>query len=46
MICCDTCPFEPTCEEEDDFRRHIFGLDDEEEDDFGRHIFGLDDEED
>lgn len=32
MICCDTCPFSPTCEEEDDFRRQIFGLDDEGQD--------------
>ena len=31
MICCDSCPFSPTCEEEDDFLRDIFGLDEEEE---------------
>jgi hypothetical protein len=23
MICCDTCPFFPTCEEEDDFLASI-----------------------
>lgn len=34
MICCDTCPYSPTCEEEDDFAREIFGeLDDDEEQD-------------
>lgn len=25
MICCDTCPYSPTCEEEDDFMAQIFG---------------------
>ena len=30
MICCDTCPYSPTCEEEEDFIRDIFGLDDDE----------------
>lgn len=34
MICCDTCPYSPTCEEEDDFLSDIFGLDDEYEDPF------------
>lgn len=29
MICCDTCPLSPTCEEEDDFRRDVLGLDDD-----------------
>jgi hypothetical protein len=29
MICCDTCPYSPTCEEEDDFLASI-GLTDEE----------------
>lgn len=24
MICCDTCPYSPTCEEEDDFMAQIF----------------------
>ena len=33
MICCDCCPYSPTCEEEDDFLRDIFGLDDGEETD-------------
>lgn len=23
MICCDTCPYSPTCEEEDDFLASI-----------------------
>jgi hypothetical protein len=23
MICCDSCPFSPTCEEEDDFLESI-----------------------
>lgn len=23
MVCCDTCPFSPTCEEEEDFLRDI-----------------------
>ncbi len=31
MICCDSCPYSPTCEEEEDFLRDIFGLDDDEE---------------
>lgn len=30
MICCDTCPLHPTCEEEDDFARELFGTDDDE----------------
>lgn len=30
MICCDTCPYSPTCEEEDEFIADIFGLDDDE----------------
>ncbi len=30
MICCDSCPYSPTCEEEQDFLRDIFGLDDDE----------------
>jgi hypothetical protein len=30
VICCDTCPYNPTCEEEEDFLREIFGLDDDE----------------
>ncbi len=29
MICCDTCPYSPTCEEEDEFLRDI-GLDPDE----------------
>jgi len=33
MICCDTCPYNPTCEEEDDFLRQIGLLDDEWGDD-------------
>lgn len=28
MICCDSCPFSPTCEEEDDFYSQIFGAGD------------------
>lgn len=32
MICCDSCPYWPTCEEEDDFRREVLGLDDDYED--------------
>lgn len=27
MICCDTCPYSPTCEEDDDFLRQIGLLD-------------------
>ena len=23
MVCCDTCPYTPTCEEEDDFMQSI-----------------------
>jgi hypothetical protein len=30
MICCDTCPYSPTCEEEEDFAREVLGLDDDE----------------
>ncbi len=30
MICCDTCPFFPTCEEEEDFMRNSLGLDEDE----------------
>lgn len=30
MICCDSCPYWPTCEEEDEFYRQIFGLDDDD----------------
>ena len=26
-ICCDTCPFWPTCEDENEFTAQIFGLD-------------------
>ena len=29
MICCDTCPYSPTCEERDDFMREVLGLDEE-----------------
>jgi hypothetical protein len=29
VICCDTCPFSPTCEEEDDFLASI-GLTEDE----------------
>jgi hypothetical protein len=28
MICCDSCPYSPTCEEEDDFYAQIFGAGD------------------
>lgn len=28
-ICCDTCPFEPTCEEIRDFERDVLGLGEE-----------------
>lgn len=31
MICCDTCPYNPTCEDHDQFIRDIFGLDDGED---------------
>lgn len=31
MICCDTCPYNPTCEEQDEFLADIFGLDNEYE---------------
>lgn len=31
MICCDSCPYWPTCEEEDDFRREVLGLDEYED---------------
>lgn len=27
MICCDTCPYFPTCEEVDDFKRDVLGWD-------------------
>lgn len=30
MICCDTCPYSPTCEERDEFRREVLGLDEDE----------------
>ena len=26
MICCDTCPYNPTCEEVEDFERDVLGL--------------------
>jgi hypothetical protein len=26
-ICCDTCPYDPTCEDERDFLRDVLGLD-------------------
>jgi hypothetical protein len=29
MICCDTCPYWPTCEEVDDSKREVLGLDEE-----------------
>jgi hypothetical protein len=32
MICCDTCPYNPTCEEEDDFLRSIGLLPDDDDD--------------
>lgn len=31
MICCDCCPLVPTCEEVEDFRRDVLGLDDYDE---------------
>lgn len=31
MICCDTCPFAVTCEEQEDFLRDVLGLDDDYE---------------
>lgn len=31
MICCDTCPYAPACDERDDFLRDLFGLDDDAE---------------
>jgi hypothetical protein len=30
VICCDTCPYYPTCEEIEDFERYVLGLDDYE----------------
>lgn len=27
MICCDSCPYWPTCEEVDEFNREVLGLD-------------------
>jgi hypothetical protein len=30
MICCDTCPYYPTCEEIEDFERDVLGLQEEE----------------
>lgn len=30
-ICCDTCPYTPTCEEERDFLTEVLGLDDDGE---------------
>jgi hypothetical protein len=30
-ICCDTCPYAPTCEEIDDFERDVLHLDDAED---------------
>jgi len=29
VICCDTCPYWPTCEERDDWLRDALGLDEE-----------------
>lgn len=29
MICCDTCPYYPTCEEIEDFTRDVLGLGEE-----------------
>jgi hypothetical protein len=31
MMCCDTCPYSPTCEEQEDFLRQIGLLPDDEE---------------
>lgn len=31
MICCDTCPYNPTCEERDNYLKDIFALDDDTE---------------
>jgi hypothetical protein len=28
-ICCDTCPYAPTCEEISDFERDVLGLTDD-----------------
>lgn len=45
MICCDTCAYWPTCEEEEDFRRNVLGLDDDEDqaaEDFGAFEWGDD----
>lgn len=33
MICCDTCPYYPTCEEIEDFERDVLGLDEYDETD-------------
>jgi len=33
MICCDTCPYYPTCEEVEDFERDALGLHDDWGDD-------------
>jgi len=30
-ICCDTCPFTPTCEEIADFERDVLHLDDDDD---------------
>ena len=30
IICCDTCPYEPTCEEINDFERDVLHLDDDD----------------
>lgn len=49
MICCDTCPYFPTCEELDDFKRDVLGIDefgypieDEAAEDFGAFEWGDD----
>lgn len=41
MICCDTCPYLPTCEEVDDFNREVLGLDE-----FGRPLERDDEDQD
>ena len=38
-ICCDTCPYNPTCEDERDFLKDVFHLDDDGE--LDRDTFNL-----
>jgi disulfide oxidoreductase YuzD len=37
MICCDTCPYSPTCEDVADWLRDVLGVDDYDEDQADEH---------